>query len=91
MTLKRAGESDLPVIGKRVVGGSITEIGNSATEDVFQIRLSTTQLMASSWAIKEPSPDTDLIVANGRTRKVLDAAPLGDSGVVGCWLLTVAG
>lgn len=91
MTLKRTGEADLPVIGKRISGGALADIGNSATEQVFRIRLSTTQLGASGWAVKVPSADTDLIVVGGRTRKVLDAMPMGDGGTVACWMLEVAG
>jgi hypothetical protein len=90
MTLKRAGETDLAVKGKRV-GGTLVDAGNTATQEEFQIRLSKTQLLASSWATKEPSADSDSIVVDSRLRTILDAQPRGDAGVVAFYLLTVAG
>lgn len=90
MTLERAGESDLDVMGKRL-GGSLDEAGNSATQQQFRLLISNAELAASTWNPKEPSADTDTVMVNGRRRKILNAEPREHDGVIAMWELTVAG
>ena len=91
MTLKREGHTDLAVKGKRLAGGSIAPIGGTAAQQDFDVKLSTTQLLASSWVSKVPSASTDSIVIDGRVRTILDVQPLRDGDVVAAYVLAVAG
>lgn len=91
MTLQRDGHTALAVKGKRLAGGSIVPTGNTATQQEFAVKLSTTQLQASSWVSKVPSASTDSIVIAGRTRTILDVQPLKDGDDVAAYVLTVAG
>ncbi len=91
MTLKREGHTDLAVKGKRLAGGSVAPTGGTATQQDFDVKLSTTQLQASSWASKVPSASTDSIAIDGRTRTILDVQPLKDGDVVAAYVLAVAG
>ncbi len=90
MTLQRDGHTDLAVRGKRLAGGSVVSIGGTATQQGFDVKLSTTQLQASAWANKVPA-STDSIVIAGRTRTILDVQPLKDGDDVAAYVLTVAG
>ena len=91
MTLKREGHTDLAVKGKRLAGGSIAPIGGTAAQQDFDVKLSTTQLLASSWVSKVPSASTDSIAIDGRTRTILDVQPLKDGDAVAAYVLAVAG
>lgn len=91
MTLKREGHTDLAVKGKRLAGGSVVPISGTATQQDFDVKLSTTQLLASSWVSKVPSASTDSIVVDGWTRSILDVQPLKDGDVVAAYVLSVAG
>lgn len=93
MTLKRAGETDLPVRGKRA-GGGLDAVGNAEQQD-FKIIIGTAELAASAWAVKEPTSGGegpgDTIIVGGRTRNILDVKPRGDGDVVALYELEVAG
>lgn len=89
MVLKRDGEADLPIVGKRV-GGAIDDIGGTAAQQAFRIRIAPTELAASSWAVKEPKRK-DAILVGGRTRTIEDVQPQGDGDVVAMYVLEVAG
>lgn len=89
MTLKRSGETDLPLKGKRRVG-VLEETGNSAALQRFKVKIAPTELAASTWSVKAPRRNDRLTVA-GRDRTVLDATPLGDGGAVGLYELEVSG
>lgn len=91
MTLQRDGHTPLAVKGKRLAGGSVVPIGGTATQQDFDVKLSTTQLLASSWVSKVPSAATDSIVIAGRTRTILDVQPLKDGDDVAAYVLSVAG
>lgn len=90
MTLKRDGESDLPVKGKRIPG-SLTETGNSGTQQQFRVKVAPTELLASTWAVKVPSANGDSLVVDGRERAVLDVIPLREGESVALYELLVAG
>lgn len=89
MTLQRDGHVALAVKGKRLGAGSIVSVGASVQQE-FDVKLSTTQLLASAWANKSPT-STDSIVIAGRTRTVLDVWPLRHGDVIAAYVLTVAG
>lgn len=89
MTLKRAGETDLPVMGKRLTG-SIEDAGGSAARQSFRIKLSTTQLAASAWVSKVVTRK-DSIVVGTRTCTIENAEPINDSGETALWFLEVVG
>ncbi len=89
MTLRRAGETDLPLKGKRI-GGGLDDTGNSAAQQRFKVKIAPTELAASAWAVKAPRR-TDRLTVAGRDRTVVDATPLGDGGEVGLYELEVVG
>ena len=90
MTLKREGEaSTITLRGKRVPG-TVADIGGSAAQQEFRIKIGTTELAASPWASKVPVRH-DSIVVDGRERSILDVRPLGDAGIVALYELLVAG
>ena len=91
MSLQRAGHTALAVKGKRLAGGSVVPTGNTATQQDFEVKLSTTQLLASSWVSKVPSASTDTLTIDGRARAILDVQPLKDGDVVAAYVLAVAG
>ena len=90
MVLKRASEdTTIPLKGKRL-GGSMVDIGGSAAQQEFRVKVGTTELAASPWASKAPVRH-DSIVIDGRERAILDVRPLGDAGTVALYELLVAG
>jgi len=90
MVLKRASEGTTVVLkGKRLVG-SMVDIGGSAVQQEFRVKIGTTELAASPWASKAPARH-DSIVIDGRERSILDVRPLGDAGTVALYELLVAG
>ena len=90
MTLKREGEaSTITLRGKRVLG-TVADIGGSAAQQEFRVKIGTAELVVSSWASKTPVR-SDSIVIDGRERSILDVRPLGDAGTVVLYELSVAG
>ena len=90
MVLKRASEDTAVVLkGKRLVGSTV-DVGGSAVQQEFRIRIGTTELAASPWASKAPGRH-DSIIVDGRERSILDVRPLGDAGTVALYELLVAG
>jgi hypothetical protein len=91
MTLRRAGEADLPLKGKRVLmRATEVDIGGTAGQQNFFVRITPAELAASSWAVKEPKRK-DGIVIDGRVRIVEDVRPVGDGGVLAMYHLEVTG
>ncbi len=89
MTLRRAGETDLALKGKRA-DGSTENIGGSAVQQNFRVRIAPTELAASGWADKKPKRKDSLVVS-GRTLSVIDASPISDGSVVAMYVLEVSG
>lgn len=89
MVLSRDGETDLPLVGKRLQGLT-ADMGGSARQQVFRVKIGTDELAASAWATKEPLR-TDTLLLDGRTRTLIDVRPLVDRGVVQAFDLTVSG
>ena len=90
MVLKRAGESDLPLKGKRIPG-SLVDTGNSTAQQQFRVKIRPTELLASAWAVKEPSAKGDTLHVDGRERTVRDVFPLREGESVALYELLVAG
>ncbi|WP_289294518.1 hypothetical protein [uncultured Reyranella sp.] len=90
MTLKREGESDLPVKGKRIPG-ALVDAGNSGTQQQFRVKIAPTELLASAWTVKVPSANGDSLRVDGRDRAVLDVIPLREGETVALYELLVAG
>lgn len=90
-TLKRQGEADLPVKGKRMtLRYGIDPLGNSSVQQSFRLRIGTAELAASSWSSKVPAR-TDTIVVAGRTRAILNIAPVSVGATVAMYEFEVAG
>jgi hypothetical protein len=90
MTLRRTGETDLAVIGKRVPDAGLDPTGGTSAQQSFRVRVRTTELDASAWATKRPKRH-DLLQVDGTWRTVEDARPLGDAGTPALYELTVTG
>lgn len=90
MTLSRASHTSITVMGKRI-GGVLEEIGGSAEQQRFRVRIGTADLDASAWASKVPSASTDTLTVGGRVRTVVDVRPIGDGGTVALYELEVVG
>lgn len=89
ITLKREGETDLPLKGKRLPGEPI-DIGGSAVQQGFRVKIAPVELLASAWQSKAPRRG-DTLVVDGRERQVLDVQPRLDGDTVALYELTVAG
>lgn len=89
MVLKRTGESDLSLKGKRKPG-ALVDTGNSATQQQFRVKIAPTELLASGWSVKEPRKGDRLFV-DGRDRSVLDSIPLREGETIALYELEVAG
>lgn len=90
MVLKRASEATtITVTGKRLVGSTV-DIGGSAVQQEFRVKIGTSELSSSAWTSKAPVRH-DSIVIDGRDRSILDVRPLGDAGTVALYELLVAG
>lgn len=91
MTLSRIGEaSTITLKGKRIPG-STDDVGGSAEQQRFRVKIAPTELLASAWATKVPSASTDTMTIGGRARTVVDCKPLGDGDTVALYELEVAG
>lgn len=91
MVLAREGEgTSVTLKGKRVSGGNTVDVGGSAVQQTFTVRIAPTELAASAWAVKVPRRHDVLTVA-GIDRSVLDAFPMGDGDTVALYELQVAG
>lgn len=90
MTLARANETAITLKGKRIIG-TTEQVGGSAEQQRFRVRIGTAELDASAWAVKAPSADSDTLTVGGRVRTVVDVRPLGDGGTVALYELEVMG
>lgn len=90
MTLRRTGETDITLKGKRIGGGGTEDMDNSAVQQVFRVKIGADELTASAWAVKAPKKGDKLLV-DARPRTVRDAFPLKDGDVVALYELEVAG
>lgn len=91
MVLARAGEATtISLKGKRIPGGT-DEVGGSARQQRFRVRIGVAELAASAWSNKVPSADGDTITVGGIPRAVLDVRPLGDGETVALYELEVVG
>jgi hypothetical protein len=91
MVLRRTGETDLPLIGKRILVRITDEAVGYSEQTRFRVKIGTTELNASAWVNKAPSPTGDLIVISGRVCSVIDVWPIGDAGEVILYELEIAG
>ncbi len=60
MVLRRDGPSPITLKGKRVPG-STEEVGGTAKQQRFKVKIGVIELEASNWPVKEPSASTDTI------------------------------
>lgn len=91
MTLAREGEATtISLKGKRIAG-TTDDVGGSAEQQRFRVKIGTAELLASAWATKEPSASTDTLTVGGRVRSVRDVRPIGDGVTVGLYELEVVG
>lgn len=90
MTLARASHTSITVMGKRLTG-TTDEVGGSAEQQRFRVKIGTAELDASAWSSKVPSASTDTLTVGGRVRTVVDVRPIGDGGTVAIYELEVVG
>ena len=91
MILTREGEATtISLKGKRIPG-STDDVGGSAEQQRFRVKIAPTELLASAWATKVPSASTDTLTVGGRARTVVDCKPLGDGDTVALYELEVVG
>lgn len=90
-TLARDGEGTTVSLKARRIGGNIEEVGGvTAGQQVFRVKIGSTELAASAWSTKEPKRG-DRLTIGGRARTVRDARPIKDGSTVGLYELEVAG
>lgn len=89
MMLKRTGETDLTLKGKRIPG-TLVETGGSAAQQRFDVKIETAELLASAWSSKAPRR-SDRLTVDGRDRTVENAVPLLEGDTVVLYRLTVSG
>lgn len=90
MTLSRAGHTAITLKGKRIPG-TTEQVGGSANQQRFRVKIGVAELNASAWASKVPSAFGDTLTVDGRPRTIDDVRPLGDGGVVALYELEVVG
>ena len=90
MTLKRSGESNLTVMGKRLLLRIGEEAVGNGQQTRFRIKIATTELAASAWASKVPKFG-DSIVVDGRECTLLGVWPMQDATATVGYELEVAG
>lgn len=92
MTLSRDGEATtISLKGKRIPG-STDDIGGSAEQQRFRVKIAPTELLASAWATKGPVVGaSDTLTVGGRPRTIVDWKPLADGDVVALYELEVVG
>lgn len=91
MVLAREGELTTITLKGRRIGGTTEAVGNSATEQRFRVKIGTAELLASAWATKVPSANTDTITVDGVPRTVVDVRPIKDGATTALYELEVAG
>lgn len=90
MTLSREGEgTTIDLKGVRQ-STSIIEVGGSAAQQQFKVRIAPTEVAASSWSVKAPRRH-DTLTVDSRAREVLDARPISDGAAVAMYELEVVG
>jgi hypothetical protein len=90
LVLTRASAPTTVVLkGKRLVG-STGDVGGSAVQQEFRVKIGTSELSSSAWTSKAPVRH-DSIVVDRRERSILDVRPLSDAGTVALYELLVAG
>lgn len=90
MTLAREGEgTTIDLKGVRQ-STSIIEVGGSAAQQQFKVRIAPTEIAASAWSVKAPRRH-DTLTVDGRAREVLDARPISDGATIAMYELEVAG
>lgn len=90
MTLSRAGHTALTIKGKRIPG-TTEDVGGSAMQQRFRVKIGVAELNASAWASKVPSAFGDTLTVGGVVRTIDDVRPLGDAGTVALYELEVVG
>lgn len=91
MTLAREGEATtISLKGKRIPG-TAEDVGGSAEQQRFRVKIAPTELLASAWTSKIPNSGTDSLTIGGRARTVVDCKALGDGDVVALYELEVVG
>ena len=91
MTLSREGEATTIALKGKRIPGSTDDVGGSAQQQRFRVKIVPTDLQASAWASKVPSSRTDTLTVGGRVRAIADVRPLGDGDTVALYELEVVG
>lgn len=91
MTLSREGEATTITLKGKRIPGSTDDVGGSAEQQRFRVKIAPTELLASAWATKVPNSGTDTLTVGGRARTVVDVRPLGDGDTVALYELELVG
>lgn len=91
MILSREGEATTITLKGKRIPGSTDDVGGSAQQQRFRVKIAPTELLASAWASKVPTSSTDTLIIGGRPRTVVDCKPLGDVDTVAIYELEVVG
>lgn len=89
MTLKRSGQSDLTIYGKRYAAPVDSGLAGTRDSVAFKVKLPHVPMVDAAWP--HPPRKTDQVTIGGRTYVVVTARPLGDAGETHGWDLDVAG
>ena len=91
MVLKRVSEPTTVTLQGKRIPGTTEQIGGSAEQQRFRVKIGSAELDASAWASKVPTAAGDTLTVGGRARTVMDVRPLGDNGTVAIYELEVLG
>lgn len=91
MTLSREGEATTITLKGKRIPGTTDDVGGSAQQQRFRVKIAPTELLASAWTSKVPNSGTDTLTIGGRVRVVVDVRPLGDGDTVALYELEVVG
>lgn len=92
MTLARQSEgTTITLLGARLfIRETAEDVGNSAVQQRFRVKIGATELTASAWASKTPVRG-DMLTVAGRVRAIQDVRPLNMGDTVAGYDLEVAG
>lgn len=89
MTLKRAGQSDLAVRGKRFGTPTENEVAGSYDDQGFSVKISNSEILQAGWP--GPPVPTDVIEIDGRPYVVATVDTRSDGDAVALHTLQVSG
>lgn len=90
MVLARGSEATTVSLKGKRIPGSTEDVGGSASQQRFRVKIAPTELAASAWVSKVPAYGDTIAVA-GVPRAVMDVRPLSVGNSVALYELDVVG